>query len=495
VLRKLVGYAAYMFGANTFTALLNFAVSALGMVTRPKSAFGDYATYMLVYEIGNGMLIYGGNATIQRYAASSDESRQRFAKLVFLLFFVLLGVSALLAGGVGLALGEAGLHTALGLLGIPWIVTHWYGRYLVRSRLDARREARLMMTASLSNTIFQFVFLTATDWRDALIYGDFLALIAAGVAALVLVPRSLGCSLRTILGTPLSRPELREALAFAGPLWLAGQVFTAKVRMSAIFTSTLIGSRAMGALQAMQTLWQFAGKPIEYLGQAALPGLVAAREDRDTLYKELLRFSLVLLPLVAIAVAGGIPLLLQLIDLAVATLKDAPGEPLSVKYAEVPLLIMLPALAMPLTTLEMVSNQYSVALGRPRTVFYAQLVNVLVMLAALGPLSDAFGLVGVVATGALGDLFNGLVFVVVLRAERAQVMRTALRWSLSALLFTALALAPILLTRDRSWGWAVAFPAAALYVAGMFAARVMVPDDLRRVARAVRERRQARAAV
>ena len=229
VLKKLVGYAAYMFGANTFTALLNFSVSALGMVTRPKEAFGDYAIYMLVYEIGNGVFIFGANATIQKYAAGNQENRLRFTKMVFIGFMLLLlgfGAAAAVVSQL------ASLKYSLALLGLPFVITYWYGRYIVRSNLDAKREARLMMVASLSNTIGQFLFLTMTDFRDALIYGDFLALVTSGLMAIVILPGGVGASIKEIMKTKVPKEFLKEIFTFTIPLWLAGQVFLAKARLA-----------------------------------------------------------------------------------------------------------------------------------------------------------------------------------------------------------------------------------------------------------------------
>ena len=484
MLRKLVGYAAYMFGANTFTALLNFAVSALGMVTRPKEAFGDYAIYMLVYEIGNGIFIFGANATIQRVAADSEENRRRFTKLVFVTF---LGMSVVF-GLAGLGVWRLfGLNFALALFGLPWVVTYWYGRYVVRSNLDAKREARLMVVASLANTIFQFLFLTLTDLRDALIYGDFLALVASGLMALVTLPGALGMSVRDIMRVQIPKDFLRDAFKFTIPLWWAGQVFTLKVRLQGLWTSAFLGSKAMGALQGMQTMWQFAGKPMEYLGQASLPGLVSAKDDRDKLYRELLRFSIVSLTAVGIAVAAGIPLVFQVIDL-VAELFGRTGVPVSEKYAEVPILLLLPTLAVPFTAVEMVTNQYSVAVNRQRIVFWAQVVNVAVMVVTLVPLAERFGLIGVVFTGAIGEMANAATFIVLLWRHRRDSMRSALIWSLLATVATAAALAPVYYYRGLTFSWLLAAPALVIFGALMFATRLLKLDDFTRIVRAFRGR-------
>ena len=485
MLRKLVGYAAYMFGANTFTALLNFGVSALGMVTRPLEAFGDYAIYMLVYEIGTSVFINGANQAIQNHAADSEENRRRFAKLILIGFGLMLLVFGAAAVVVGAWLGT---NFGLALIGLPWVVTYWYARYVVRSSLDAKREATLMVVASLSNTVFQFLFLTLTDFRDALIYGDFLALVVSGATALFILPKGAQASLKEIWKTPVPRSFVSEVFRFMIPLWLAGQVFTAKHKLQGVWTGSRIGSAAMGTLQGAVTFWNFASKPMEYLGQASLPGLVTAKEDRDILYREILRFSLVTLSIVGICVAGGIPLLFQLIDYA-SEMFGRSGPPMTEKFADVPEFIMLFALSVPFTAVEMVTNQYSVAVSRQKTVLYAQIANVAFIAVTMIPLAEAYGLWGVMISGTAGELANAGTFVVALYKDHRGSMRSALIWSIYTTLALVTALAPIFLYRHEPWAWVMTIPALLIFSVAMFACRLIQWQDFERLKRAWQARR------
>lgn len=485
VLRKLVGYAAYMFGANVFTALLTFAVTAFGMAARSKEAFGDYFTYMLVYEIGTGLLINGVNATIQRFAAENQDNRLRFTKLVFAAF-VLLNLICVL---VGLAAWQLfGLNLALGFLGIPWVVTNWYGRYIVRSTLDAKREARLMVIASLSSSVFRFLFLTFTDLRDAMIYGDFVALVVSGAAALIMLPRAVEAPLSQIMKVDLPKPFLAECFRFSVPLWFAGLVFTAKSRLQATWTRGRIGAKAMGALGGLQLFGMLYEKPMEFLGQASLPGLVSAKDQRDQLYRELLRFSIVVLGGIAVGVSAGVPLAFDIIDEVQKLFGQGEGALFTEKYAEVPQLMLIAALAMPFRAVEMVTNQYSVAVGRQRSVFYAQVTQLAVMTVTLVPLAEAYGLYGVVVAGVIGELANAFTFVVLLWKVRRDSMRSAAIWSLMAGLGAVAALAPAYHFRDWAYAWVMAFPAMALFAAMMFAIRLLQPADFGRVLKAFRNR-------
>jgi O-antigen/teichoic acid export membrane protein len=484
VLRKLLGYAAYMFGANSFTALLNFGVTALGMATRPKEAVGDYALYMLIYSSANAVFILGANAAIQRFSADDAENRKRFVKLVYLVFLGLFGLSVV----VGLGLWPFGLKYVLAVLGVPWIVTYWYGRYLMRSRLDARREARLMMVSSLSNTFFQFAILTFTAEQDALIYGDFLALLASGGLAMISLPRGIQVPLKEIWATPIPRKFIGEILRFAAPLWLSGQVATIRGQLQGGWTSARIGAAAMGALQATQTMWQFAGKPIEFLGQAALPGFVSAKGDRDALYRELLRFCMIALPTIGLCVGGGIPVVFAIIDFGYS-LFGGGGQPIAEKYAEVPILMLLLPMTLPMTAMEMVTNQYSVAVGKPRSVFYAQLATLIAMALSLIPLAEAYGLYGVIATGLIGEVANALTYAVVLYKDHRESMRTGIKWGFYTTFATFVGMAILYWFHEHPLGFLAIAPAVGAYFLLMWIGGLVVKSDFERLVAVIRRRR------
>ena len=244
----------------------------------------------------------------------------------------------------------------------------------------------------------------------------------------------------------------------------------------------------MGALQGAQTMWQFAGKPIEYLGQASLPGLVAEKDDRDILYREILRFSLVTLSVVGISVAGGIPFVFDIIDF-ISTLLGHDGPPLSSKYDQVPVLIMVMALAVPFTAVEMVTNQYSIALGRQRTVFYAQIVNVVVMAGTLVPLAQEFGLMGVMISGVIGEMANALTFVIVLYKMRPGSMRSAITWSVFTTLAVMGSVALLYHFKDARYGWLYTIPALGIFTVWMFIVRMLKIQDFTRVFNAIKARR------
>lgn len=489
MLRKLVGYAAYMFGASSVTSLLTLGVTMLGMSTRPKEAFGDYALYLLVYTTGQSLFVLGANAAIQKFIAGDHANRLRFAKMAYVGFVFLLLASLVVGGGIWLATERHVL--ALGCLGVPWVVVYYWGRYIVRSTLEARIEARMMVVGSLANSVFQFAFLTFTDWRDALIYGDVLALVASGIFAMFLIPTGVGASFKEVMAADVPAPFAKEAGKFAVPLWWAGQVFQARGALDRAATRLLLGPKPLGALQAMTTMWQFVAKPMEFFGQATLPGLASAKkEELDILYREIVRISFLTFCFVSIAVAGGISFVFQSIDFMFGVL-GRESAPLGVKYAEVPVLMMISVLSIPAIAVEMVANQYAVVLGRQKLVFRAQIVTVAILAVLIYPMAEQWGIFGVVVAGNIAEYANGLTFVVGLWGLRVASMRTTLRWLIASTVVTAVAMLPIYYFHGARFDWLWTFPALAIFVLGAMLTGMLRIADYTRLMNAVRRRKLA----
>ncbi len=481
MLRKLVGYAAYMFGANAFTALMTFAVSAVGMVKRSKAAFGDYMLYMAIYSIGQGFFIYGVNASIQKYASISREHRLRFVKITYQLFAVLL----VLGGAVGVPLGLfVSWNYGLASFAIPMMVLYWWSRYIFRSTLNAKREAQLMVILSFSNTVGRFSFLTFTDWRDALVYGDFFSVFCGCVASALILPGSVQASFREIFRVQIPKAFIQEVIKFGRGVWLAGVVFLVKGQLQTIWTRAGLGAAPLGGLGVYHTMWQFVQKPVEFISQATLPGLVRAEAKRDELFRDVLRMCLLSFPAIAMALAIGSPLLFQAMDYF------SGSEPLLEKYAEVPVLMLIAVAGLPIQAVEMVSNQYSIAENRQKSVLFAHIVNVVIMAIVLIPLTKAFGIFGVVIAGVIGELGNMLTYATILYRTHKTQMRTAVSWGFLSLLCCIPGLALGYEFQGWVWSWSLALPATLSYLTGMFVFRLLRVDDLRRVLQAFQGWRQ-----
>ncbi len=485
MLRKLVGYAAYFAGATSLIRLLTFAVGMLGAKLKSRETFGDYNTYVLIYSYAQGFFIFGINQTIQRYAADDETNRRRFAYLAYVLFAVLLVATGFAGVGVG-AFYDWSYSYAM--FAIPWIVLWWWARYLYRSTLDARGETRLTILSSLSNSLVTLGFIALTDFEDSLIYGDFAAVAIAGIVAFIVIPQSVGLTFRELMKIEIPKGFIKEMIAFTRPIWAAGQVQTLGTQAQGFWTRGRLGAGMMGTYGFMNQLWHFAFIPMDTIGQAALPGLVQAKEERSKLYNELLRLCLVAFPVIAISVAAGIPLVLQILDWAFGLL--AERESFLVKYPELPLMMILMSLSVPMRGVEIVANQYAVAEGHKRAPLKVQLISLAVMAACLIPLTSAYGIYGVIIAGGISELAKALAFIGVLWKPLRQNMKTTLIWSIFATIGVAGAAVPVYMYREHAFSWLSAFPAAAIYILAMFAFRLITPLDFVRMRNAWRERKQ-----
>lgn len=476
MLRRLVGYAAYMSGTTSVVSLVTFGVSLLGYKTRTKDSVGDYYTYMLIYGVAQALLISGVNPTIQKLVGDDEKNQARFAKLAYLGFAVI--AVLLTAAGVGVGLGLRWSY-GLAFIGAPWVVVWWWVQYILRANLDYRREARLVMFASLSNSLLQLGFLTLTPYADALIYGDFLALVSSGVLALYIIPSGVGVPFREIMRTPIPREFLRDGFRFLSPLWVSGQVYTLNTHLMGVVIRAKAGAAAMGAYGVMQTLFGFAHKPLEFLKSASLPGLVQAKEDRERLFREILRIFLVVYPLLVVGLAATSPLVFILTNMA-----D--------KWPEVPMMIFIFALGAPAYALEMVANQYAIALGRPRMQLYAQTAQAVVLIALVYPAAHFYGIYGVLVASVVATTLHAVVYTYLLWNVDNASMRTGVRWTLYTTLATALCGYPVHLSRGFEHGWLVGAPITLFWVFFCFAVGMLSREDFRRVYRAASSLRSRR---
>ena len=307
---------------------------------------------------------------------------------------------------------------------------------------------------------------------------------------MIVIPKGVEASFGEIMRTEVPRPFAKEAFRFSVPLWWAGQVFQLRGAMDRAVTRLMLGPKPLGSIQAMATMWQFVAKPMEFFGQATLPGLASAKEEElDVLYREIVRISFLTFCFVSIGVAGGMPLVFQVIDFVFGHLgRDSP--PLAIKYAEVPILMMLSVLAIPATAVEMVTNQYAVVLGKQGLVFRAQVVTVIVLGLLIWPLTNEWDLYGVIAAGNVAEFANAGVFIFGLWTVRNASMRSTLYWLVSSMVLTFAATGVIYWFHGTSrFDWLWTFPALGVFVVGSLLLGVLRLGDFKRLLNAIRRRK------
>ena len=503
MLKQLFGYAALMSAVTYGIKLLTFGVGVLGLKLKSKDDFGNYATYVIVYGILQNFLIGGVNQVIQRYAADDDEARKKFGRLALAQFPVALGLGVAGFFIIGTIWGNWSI--ALAPLGVPWIVVWFWTRYLYRTRLDARGEAALVVVASLGNSLCTLGLLAFTDLRDSLIYGDFAGLVIAGLLALFMIPRASGASLAELAKTKIERDFYQKLLIFGRALWGANQLFAASGWLQGLVTRGKLGAEKMGDYGGVGQFAQLIYQPMDFVAHAALPGLVQAKEQRDVMYRELLRLCLLAFPFVALAVSAGLPLLLTTVDGAIGLLQPSSAS-LASKYGNVHLLLLIGSIGTPMLAIEVVAGQYVVAEGRTDMALKAAGIRLVAMLLTLvvalwTPLYPLLGddgaLYVIIGAQGVGWAAQALLYVGMLWHSAAADdanrkyktnMKTSLVYGLQTQLCAFAGAAPVVYFRHWEHNWLLVIPATAIFVVGMIAFRLLHREDFRRLWRAIAQR-------
>ena len=228
---------------------------------------------------------------------------------------------------------------------------------------------------------------------------------------------------------------------------------------------------------------------MEFFGQATLPGLASAKEEeRDVLYREIVRISFLSFCAVSIAVAGGLTFVFEIIDYIFGVLgRESP--PLAIKYAEVPILMVLATLSIPATAVEMVTNQFAVILGKQKLVFRAQVATVVTLGILLYPMAELWGLYGVVIAGIVAEFANAGVFIIGLWSLRRDSMRSTVRWLASSFLLTSASMSLVYHFHGTPYDWLYAFPAVGIFVVGSMVLGMLGMSDFQRLLNAVLRRK------
>jgi hypothetical protein len=381
-----------------------------------------------------------------------------------------------LALGIGLGTGFAGRwNVALAFFGVPFLVVFWMVRYVVRSRLEPKYEAWLLAMGSLSKTLFIGSFLAFSEHPDAMIYGDVIALVFAGLFALFVLKWTYKEPLFKMMMITVPGGFLREFLVFVRPLWIGGQVFLASQELVGLFTTTVpwLGRTAMASMGVLRSFWQITFKPMDFISQAALPGLIMDEEGRDALYRDLLRMSLLLFSALGLFTAGGGALLLELFDLRQ-------------KYIEVPLMMIIQSASVPLYVIQMALSQYTIAENFPRHTLYANTASICSVAIVIYPLTHWFGLNGLVVSSSFGVLCSSICFLFCLRKTHPKQVRMTIELGLRTFFVVILALGPIYSYRWADNNWKMVFPSLLAFVALSFLLRLWAWADLVRAVNLLR---------
>jgi len=273
-------------------------------------------------------------------------------------------------------------------------------------------------------------------------------------------------SLVTMMAAPIPREFLKEFLVFVRPLWIGGQVFLASQELVGLFTTTVpwLGRTAMASMGVLRSFWQITFKPMDFISQAALPGLIMEKEGRADLYRDLLRLSMLMFSTLGLITAGGGAFLLELFDLRQ-------------KYIEVPAMMMIQSASVPIYVVHMALSQYTIAEDLPRYTLFANIASIAGIALVIFPFTHWFELNGLVMSSTVGVLCSSLCFLYCLRKSHSTQVRMTIVIGLRTFLAVVVSLGPIYFYRWADQNWRMVLPSLLAFVALSFLFRLWTWND------------------
>ena len=206
----------------------------------------------------------------------------------------------------------------------------------------------------------------------------------------------------------------------------------------------------MASMGVLRAFWQVTFKPMDFLSQAALPGLIMEKEGREDLFRDLLRLSLILFSALGLFTAGVGGLLLELFSLRQ-------------KYIEVPAMMMIQSVSVPIYVVHMALSQYTIAEDYPRFTLYANITSVVGIALCIYPLTLWFGLNGLVVSSSIGVFCSTSSFLYCLRKTNPAEVKLSIVLGLRAFFIVIISLTPVYLYRWTDNNWQMVVPAMIMF--------------------------------
>ncbi|MHB8254068.1 MAG: lipopolysaccharide biosynthesis protein [Acidiferrobacter sp.] len=372
-LREIIRYAGTLYGANVAASLVTFGLTIV--ISRDVSRadlglYGLFQAYFLFGAYASGLGL--APATVKWVAGGAIDDGE------FLTFIVmrLAGISALLYLGAGLAYVLGFKILAAALVALPPYQAFSVALSAARARLWRRREALLLVVASLATSawIFGLLFVNKTYWAPVL--GQVMG--AYTTAAVVLVYGLWRGRLRW------KRPGAWRADFWrtAMPVFLGSSVFALGELADRLVIRHVLGLASLGVFVMALTLFNVLNKPVHMLSRVLLSHFSQADNGAGhAKAPEIVRVNLVVLPLMGLTAAAVLPWVI-------------PGLLNRDYSAAFPVFAVLTVVIL-IKAVELVHSSLAVAQNSAGSNMRAQIVALLVYGGAVFMLARGFGLIGV----------------------------------------------------------------------------------------------------
>jgi len=372
-LKEIIRYAGTLYGANVAASIVTFGITIL--ISRDISRadlglYGLFQAYFLFGAYASGLGL--APATVKWVAGGSIDDGE------FLTFIVtrLAGIAVLLYFGSAIAYIFGLRILAAALLALPPYHAFNIALSAARARLWRRREAALLVIASLATSawIFGLLFVNHTYWAP--IIGQ---IAGAYVTALVVVVYGLGRQ-RPRLKWP--GPWRRAFWSTAWPVFLGSSVFAVGELADRLIIRHTLGLPSLGVYVLALTLFNVLNKPVHMLSRVLLSHFSQIYEgDGHAKAPEIVRVNLVVLPLMGLTAAAVLPWVIPLLLNRNYTL----AFPV---FAVLTIVILIKAV-------ELVHSSLAVAQDSAGSNMRAQIVALFAYASVVLVLAHRFGLIGV----------------------------------------------------------------------------------------------------
>ena len=468
--RRIAGQGALLLSGFALSQALSFLRNAIIAYTLSKGDFGIAATITLALQMLETLSDLGADRLIVQARDGEDPALIAAAHTVLVLRGFLTGAILFVsAGAVARVFGIEHARHAFELAALVPVIKGFV-------HLDQRRQQRQLRNgASMIVEVVPQLAIVLATWPLLRWWPSFepVVWLALGQAAVTLIASHAVAERGWRLG--FDRRLLARLLAFGWPIWLSAFPLLAVFQADRVIVGSLHGVEALAGYTGAFMVTMVPGLIAAKIGHALmLPVFSEARADRALLLKRFTLASeatavLAAMYLVVFAVSGG----------AVLPLAFGPN------YTGLADLVTCLALMWTVRMVQTVPGMALMSGGETQPLLVAGIVRTLSLPLALAANALGFGVLGVAATGVLGEIAS-LVYVV-WRAERSCPGQARIFLSRLLLLFVAGAASAFVIDYlPGSAGYALAFPAAVVTavcvafagLAAMAAVRARAAADL-----------------
>ncbi len=304
-LKDIIRYAGTLYGANVAASLVTFGLTILISRDVSRAALGVYGLFQAYFLFGAYASSFGlAPATVKWVAGGQVDAGEFLAYMLTRLALI----SLLLYAGALCAYLLSFKVLASALVALPAYQSFNVALSAARAKLWRRREALLLVLASLATSAWIFVLLMADHSYWAPIWGQVLgAYTTAAVAFLYMLRQRLPALKRP-------GPWRREFWKTAWPVFLGSTVFAVGELADRLVIRHVLGLPALGVYVMALTLFNVLNKPVHMLSRVLLSHFSQANEGAGhAKAAEIVGVNLAVLPVMSLAAAAILPWLLPLV--------------------------------------------------------------------------------------------------------------------------------------------------------------------------------------